>query len=287
MSPQAIRIRYRDGTSNQFSYFPGENPEAPVVLCLPALGVRASYYQPLGAELTQQGFHSYTLDWRGLGHSNVRPSRTLDFGYKELIADLTEALELIRQSHPKIPIYLLGHSLGGQIGSLYSAKNPGKLAGIVLITSCTVYYQGWEGQGAWKVRLAGQLFYPLSKLIGHFPGNLLGFGGKEARSVMRDWCQNALSGKYIISKSNFDYEAALKKTTHPVLAISLEGDWMASKQAVINLYKKFHDEAPITHLHESESSSAVANLNHFNWVKQPSYFVSKIKSWTENPSNGG
>lgn len=126
------------------------------------------------------------------------------------------------------------------------------------------------------VLLAGITFYPLSLLIGYFPGISIGFGGREARSVMKDWCTNALTGDYRLSSSTFNYDKALNELNIPVLALSVENDTLASKASVTNFLDKL-GSAPLTHLHLFDKDLNVSPLNHFSWVQNP-HFIAKLIS---------
>lgn len=276
------QITFRDGSTNQATLFAAHGDAKAIVICLPAMGVRASYYTHFAQAISQAGLHVITVDWRGHGHSNLRANRTTDFGYEELVRDLYELLEYTNQWFPVMDLYIAGHSLGGQIGSLCAARYPGHIQGLILIASCSVYYEGWRDAGSWRVWLAAKLFHPLSKIAGYFPGELIGFGGREARRVMHDWCYNGLYGKYRLATSPFDYEAALKKMDVPSLAIGIPTDKMAPYQAIANLYGKFAPLPQRPHVqleHPPEGGSA---YNHFNWAKQPQEVISLMTSWIED-----
>ncbi|MDQ3394406.1 MAG: hypothetical protein M3512_09890, partial [Bacteroidota bacterium] len=130
-----------------------------------------------------------------------------------------------------------------------------------------------------KVKLGGILFYPISKLVGYFPGKFIGFGGREARSVMKDGCSNALTGSYEKTDADFNYELALNTVNIPVLAMSIENDFLARKQSLKNLYSKFSKEAEIVHFHITENISGINSLDHFSWVKKSEYIVNIISGW--------
>ncbi|WP_020538689.1 alpha/beta hydrolase family protein [Lewinella cohaerens] len=272
-------IYYRDGSSNEASVFTAPSAAKAIIICLPAMGVRASYYRDFAQALSEQAFHVVTIDWRGHGQSNLRAGRTIDFGYEELVEDLSELLDYTENWFSVMPVYIVGHSLGGQIASLCTARYPGLIQGLILIASCSVYYEGWEEKGAWRVWLAAKLFHPLSKVVGHFPGKVIGFGGREARKVMHDWCYNGLYGKYRLAGSPFDYEAALAKMETPSLAISIRSDEMAPRKAMDNLVGKFAPTAERRHLELSDNPQNANPYNHFNWAKQPKKVVQQIVSW--------
>lgn len=276
------QLTFRDGSTNQAQLFPAEGKAKAIVICLPAMGVRASYYKDFAQSLAQMGFHAITIDWRGHGHSNLSASRTTDFGYEELVGDLYELQEYAQQWCSVMDVYIAGHSLGGQIGSLCAARYPGYIQGLILIASCSVHYEGWEGAGAWRVWLPAKLFHPLSKLLGYFPGEFIGFGGREAQRVMHDWCYNGLYGKYRLATSLFDYEAALRRMETPSLAIGVKGDKMAPRQAIANLYQKFAPLPQRPHLELASPPAELENYDHFNWAKHPAEVVAAISDWVES-----
>lgn len=282
MSSPTLHIQFSDSSSNELSLFPHDNPEAAIILLFPALGVRASFYKGFAQALSDQGFHVVTADWRGMGKSSIRPSRAVDFGYKELVADLGEMISAVKQHFPESKgFFLMGHSLGGQIESMFISKQSGQIDGLILIASCMVYHTGWkEIGGSWRIKLICRLFPFIARIVGHFPGKAIGFGGREAKTVMRDWGYNGLTGSYAPKGDDFDYDAALAQTTFPILAMSMQGDNFAPKAAVENLYRKFHSDSPVRHLHISSEEADTPKLNHYNWAKHPDYFVKQVKEWT-------
>lgn len=272
-------ITFRDQSTIDVEWFTAAEPQA-VVICLPAMGVRASYYRSFAEHLQQQGLTAITADWRGQGTSSVRPSRKVDYGYETLVQDLHELIQAVRQEVPSgIPVVVAGHSLGGQIASLCAARYRHDLDGLILIASCLVHYTGWDGWQAQRVRLAGHLFYPLSRIVGYFPGQVIGFGGKEARTVMYDWCYNLLYGSYRPAGSDFDYEAGLSRSPIPVLAFSFAEDNMAPERAVLNLCNKFSSNSRIIHQHLSLEVAAGTKHSHFAWVKEPTPLSPIITGW--------
>ena len=278
-------INYPDGSKNKAYVFSTDSKAETTIVCLPALGVRASYYEQFNKVWQAKGFNVVCIDWRGNGNSSERPSRKNDWGYKQLIQDLNVFLKEVENWFPNTKKVLVGHSLGGQLGCLLNARFAGSFDKTIIIACCLVHYTGWEKVGStYKIKFAGNVFYPISKIVGHFPGRVFGFGGNEARTIMKDWCHNALTGKYEVANSGFDYEVALGKMSTPFLAISLEDDDFAPVLATRKLYEKFNVSAPIKHLTVTKEETGIENLNHFNWAKHPEYFVEVIANWVEATS---
>jgi len=277
---ELIEITYRDKTTNRVSVFEADKPNNIVCICLPAMGVRASYYKTFANKLAIAGNTVITADWRGHGYSSQAASFKTDFGYEHYITDLDDIVHFCRQKFPGRKIVFIGHSLGGQMQSLYISRFPQNCNHLVLIAANSVYYKGWNKKISRKIKMAGMFFYPLSRLLGYFPGRVIGFGGREARTVMKDWTRNLKTGSYKLTNSFFDYDSALKEATPNILCISFENDKLiAPKQAVINLLNKFSHAANKEHLHFTADQIGIPNLNHFNWAKQPTPLVGIIDEW--------
>lgn len=271
------RIELEGGITNEISVYRTVENVNTVVLVLPALGVRASYYKPLCIALAQKGLHATTVDWRGNGTSSVRPSYEVNFGYKELLEDTVAVIFQLDKIFPQSKKVIIGHSLGGQIGSLFISRHPLLVEQLFLVAACNVYYEGFIGQEK-KIKRAAKWIPIISTFFGHFPGKWVGFGGREARGVMSDWSDNALTGLYEPAREDFNYEKAMSLCTNPVTAISLEGDDMAPKEAVANLIGKFKSGKNNTHIEASPEDFGVEELGHFNWVKNPEYIVDMVRN---------
>ena len=48
-------------------------------------------------------------------------------------------------------------------------------------------------------------------MLGYVPGDRLGFGGTEARTLMRDWAHNGRTARYEPIGSDVNYESALRE----------------------------------------------------------------------------
>ncbi|MEM8860945.1 MAG: hypothetical protein AAGD96_21695, partial [Chloroflexota bacterium] len=137
----------------------------------------------------------------------------------------------------------------------------------------------WDGLGRTKVLLAANIFPLIAKIFGYFPGDKLGFAGREAQMIINDWSATILTGRYQPIGNTFDYEHALSALKKRILAFSIENDDLATKKAVNNLLKKFNPQSDIQHIHLTSAESGVKQINHFNWVKQSDYIATKIANW--------
>ena len=279
MKKQTFTIALKDKATVNLDVFTSKvNDQGPIILILPAMGVKASYYMPFAQNLATQGITSMSVDLRGLGSYSIRPSSKVDFGYLEMITDLKLVVNTIQKKYPNQKIYGLGHSLGGQIAALAQAKYTNLFSGLILTAANSVYYKTWSGKQRYFNRIGYTVFPLLSRLLGYFPGHKVGFGGKAAKTQVIDWAHVGRTGKYKIIGDNLDYERALKQVKIPILAIYIKGDWMSPKAAIAHLYEKFSPDAPVTNYTLAGSEIGV-KLNHFNWVKHGDRIVKAIVDW--------
>ena len=277
---QIIDISNQDGSTSKITHFPSNSNESKsVIIIFPAMGVRGSYYENLGKQISKAGLDAVTTDLRGIGNSSVRPSKKVDFGYHEMLAlDYQSILEKVKSTFPNKKIFALGHSLGGQLASLFSAKNSNSFDGLILIACCSVYYKGW-GSKQIPTLFMTQFFHFVSVLLGYFPGKKMGFGGTEAKTVMSDWSNQSRTGNYILKNDDFNFEAAMEKVTIPILAISFQADTFAPRKAVEHLIGKFGANENKEYIYLKNDDLRNENFGHFNWAKKPKEIVRLIEKW--------
>ena len=282
--PVAIDILNADGTATKIHQFGDHAAGKNVCIIFPAMGVKASYYQPLAEELATNGWIAFTADLRGNGNSSIRPSRKVDFNYSDsLNQDLLSVITYVKAENASNRLYLLGHSLGGQLSCLFASRNEVKIDGLILSATCSVYCNGWDGLAAYRILLGTQFLSLVANICGYLPGKKVGFGGTEAKSLIGDWSRQSRTGKYLLSNDPFNYEAALRQVKLPVLAISYEGDDLCPPNAVEHLLGKL-ESAPKEHIHLTKTDSRNDGFNHFSWVKKPKNIVGMIGEWVErNP----
>jgi acylglycerol lipase len=114
-------------------YWQGWLPDTPptgVVLVCHGLGEHAARYANVVEALLPDGWAVYGLDHRGHGRSGGRRAH-LD-AYADWLADFDAFRREVVARHPGLPVFLLGHSMGGQIALAYALDHPDDLAGLVL-----------------------------------------------------------------------------------------------------------------------------------------------------------
>ncbi|MEM9305454.1 MAG: alpha/beta fold hydrolase [Pseudomonadota bacterium] len=273
-----LPVSSADGVSSAiFATAETELPDdAPVLFIKPALGVRASFYAGFFDALAPHGLRVVTSDWRGHGRSSVRASRRIDFGYRELLElDFPAELAAIDARFPRAPVHLLGHSLGGQLGLLFAAANPGAIQSVMAVASCSIYWRTFGRKPSIGVWAFTRFARWSSALLGIFPGETIGFGGREARTVMRDWAHQAGTGRYEPVGSDIDYETRLARSATRGLILTVEGDSFAPWHAAEHLRQKMPDGLVD---HETIALPG-AKRAHFDWVRQPDVVVPRLTAF--------
>jgi predicted alpha/beta hydrolase len=276
MAPERIRLHRAEGTSFAVHLFPAAYAAAPAILIEPAMGVKAGYYLPLAAALNEAGCNVAIAELRAHEESGGRkPARSYDFGYHEMLTeDWPLAIQAVKARFPNAPFYLLGHSLGGQISSIYAAHHPEQLAGLILIACSSVHWKLWPK----AFLLYSQAMVLIGRMIGHFPGHRFGFAGREARSVIADWGRQARTGRFCFGHPRVDHDRHLATLTLPVLAISFQGDFFAPKHAMDGLLGKF-PKAQLTRHHLDPKAMGFEGIDHFRWVRKPQIVLPMIREW--------
>jgi len=275
MKRQEIDITAKDGAASKITVFEAAPaPSAPVMVCMPAMGVAAKFYEPLAQPILQEGWRFVTADLRGNGLSALRVKKGVSFGYAEMVGfDWPAVVEKAKAIFPEAPVYLLGHSLGGQLSALYLAANPGAASGLILVAAPSVHWRGWDFPLSLGVLAGTQAACGIASIFGYFPGRKVGFGGTEAKGVICDWARQARTGRYEPAGIGAEVERMLGEMESPVLAFSFEGDFLSPERAVANLLAKMR-RAKTTHV-----NLAGDQLDHFRWVKRPDSLLEKIREW--------
>jgi len=111
------------------SWLPDGQPRAVVVIAHGA-GEHSGRYAHVAARLVDEGYAVYALDHRGHGHSEG-PRAVID-RIDNAADDLDRLIMLAASEQPGVPLFLLGHSMGGTISVRYAMAHQDRLTGLIL-----------------------------------------------------------------------------------------------------------------------------------------------------------
>lgn len=121
------------GVGGEQLYWQGRLPDGDptgVLLVCHGLGEHSGRYGSVEDALVPDGWAVYGLDHRGHGRSTGRRAH-LD-RYSDWLTDFDTFRTFVTARHPGLPLFLLGHSMGGQIALAYALDHGAGLAGLVL-----------------------------------------------------------------------------------------------------------------------------------------------------------
>lgn len=237
------------------------------LLWLPALGVAARHYLPLAETLAARGIAVHLHEWRGNGSSSLRPSRTQDWGYREILEhDLPASLAQV-QAQGSAPLIIGGHSLGGQLACAFAGLHPDVFTRFWLVASGTPYWRTFPAPRGWTLPLIYRFLPWLAQRQGVLHGRRLGFGGTEARGLIRDWARVGLSNHYAGDGIAQDLEQAMHGVRGQAAAVVMADDWLAPASSMQGLLAKLPQvRSTLTVL---SAATLGTRADHFAWMKAP------------------
>jgi alpha-beta hydrolase superfamily lysophospholipase len=110
------------------SWRPEGKAQAVVVLCH-GFNSHGGQYIWAAEQLVTSGYAVYALDLRGRGRSDGK--RFYVERIEEYLSDVATVMAVARKRDPGLRVFLLGHSAGGVISSVYTLEHQAELAGLI------------------------------------------------------------------------------------------------------------------------------------------------------------
>lgn len=110
------------------SWRPDGAARAVVVICH-GVNSHSGYYGWAAEQLVARGLAVYALDLHGRGQSDGDRFYLEHLG--DYLSDVFTTVSLAKSREPGLPIFLLGHSAGGVISSIYTLEHQAELTGFI------------------------------------------------------------------------------------------------------------------------------------------------------------
>lgn len=263
-----LTVAAADGAESTLQWHRPAQPRA-WLYWLPALGVGLGPNETFADAMAARGIAVAVHEWRGLGSSNRRASRACDWGYRELLdLDLPAGLAAAAREFEGLPGWIGGHSLGGQFALIEAARGRRELEGVFLVASGQPHWRQFPGLKKYGVLGFAQAVPLVTAVAGHFPGSRLGFAGREASRLMREWSRSCVRGDYRIGDFGTELDAALAGWSGRVLAIRLSQDTLAPPGAIERLRALAPRAAWEVRDFGAERFTR-RRPDHFGWLREP------------------
>ncbi len=234
------------------------------VVIAPALGVPRRFYQKFAAFLQQQGYDTLCFDYRGVDGAGAEvPADQIqlaDWGRQ----DLQAALSAVQAQFRPHRMFLVGHSIGGQVPGLATAAV--ELDALVLVAASAPHPARYLLRDRMRIELMWRVLVPLLGRGRMFPARKLGFASVDLpASVMRQWADWGLSPDYLFDARHRLDTRAYASLQAPMLSFSFADDAYASRAAVEALHAHY-PAAKIEHRHLERS--AEQTYGHFGYFRE-------------------
>lgn len=266
MIPIKQLVTTADGVALAAHLFRPEGAPRGAVLVVPAMGVPQHYYGAFAEWLARQGFLVATFDYRGMGESRRGPLRALRADIltwaRQDCAAMVDALGALA---PGVPLYWIGHSLGGQI--LPFVPNRNRVAKMVTVGTGSGY---WRENAPPLKRRAWLLWYVLApllvRLFGYFPGRRLRMVGDLPRGVIEQWRRWCLHPEYAVGVEPGAREQFAAVRT-PIAALSFVDDEFMSARNTESIHG-FYANAPRRMKRLAPREVGMRRIGHFGFFRK-------------------
>ncbi len=110
------------------SWLPGAPPRG-VIAIVHGVKSHSGYYQWAAEQFVANGYAVYAVDLHGRGKSDGERFYLEKMG--DYLDDVDSLIGLASSRHSSAPLFLLGHSAGGVISSVYTLEHQAKLTGFI------------------------------------------------------------------------------------------------------------------------------------------------------------
>lgn len=244
-------------------------PSAPAkgsVIIACAIGIEQAYYQSFAAWLAEQGYLCVTFDYIGVGQSLTGPLKFIRNTAKDWAKhDCSSVLAAVKAAQPQVPLYWLGHSLGGQIVPFIDGNQ--QIDKIINVACGSGY---WKTNNAHSPAQALLLWYGLlpvlTPIFGYFPGKRLKLIGDLPAKVAKEWRSWCLNPRYAAGAAP-DHQALYSLITQPLTSIAFSDDELISEGNVHALNACF-DQAKVNFRLLNPKDFGTSRVGHMGFFRK-------------------
>jgi predicted alpha/beta hydrolase len=198
-----------------------------------ATGFKREFYLRFAGYCAARGYHTLVYDYRGMGASVRTPLREERARMSEWgRLDMPAALEALAQRFPALPLFTIGHSVGGQL--IGCMQNQARARAHLMIASSTGYWRRQRPLFRYQALVFWKLYGPVMlRRLGYVPRGLVWRGEPLPPNVFLQWRRWCLSPERFGSALDEDMrDEEFAAVRAPLLAWGFSDDPIATPAAV-------------------------------------------------------
>ncbi len=233
MNGEPVAFGARDGRALAGLCLEARTPRGALVVN-GATGFPREFYLKFARYSALRGFHTLLYDYRGMGASRTAPpaqesARMSDWGR----LDMPGALAWLEARYPRLPLFTLGHSVGGQL--IGCMDNQAAARAHVMVATSIGYWRGQRLPFRYLALAFWKAYGPLElRLRGYVPRGALWRGEALPPNVFLEWRAWCIRPEHFAPDLLGD-SSQFAAVRAPVLSLSFSDDPIATPEAVTAL----------------------------------------------------
>lgn len=212
---------------------------AAIIVCVHGLGLHKGTYSRFGERMAKSGYAIYAMDVRGFGSFMELPGeRKCDF--PKCLDDVREALDMVHQAHPGLPVFLLGESMGGAIALRITAMHPELVDGLISSVPAAERY----GQGKSTMKVGFKLLTSPNKEMN--VSDMVVNQSTQKADLREEWSKDPLARFMLTPKELVQFQQFMEANEHsaknitktPVLMVQGTSDRLVKHTANEHIIKQ-------------------------------------------------
>jgi len=213
-----------------------------VLVCVHGLGLNSQSFEQFGRDMSKRGVATFAVDVRGFGTwMKLKGKEEIDFD--SCMLDVEKALKILHVAYPKVPIFILGESMGGAIALRLTAEHPELVAGLISAVPSGDRFHKTRNELKVALRLmTGKKNMPMDL------GDAVVDEATENESLREGWKDDPLNRLTITPKEllqfrrfmNENHDMAERIVSKPVLIVAGFKDKLVKPQGTIDLFNEIN-----------------------------------------------
>jgi predicted alpha/beta hydrolase len=261
-APEPVAFSARDGRTLAGLLAPAGTAARAALVVNAATGYPREFYLKFADYCAVRGYHTLVYDYRGMGGSApaalaTETARMSDWG----LLDMPAALQYLATRFPSLPLYTLGHSIGGWL--LGCMSNQDRARAHVMIAVSTGYWGQQRFPFRYLALILWKVYGPLAiRRHGYVPKGRVWSGRSLPRGVFEQWRRWCLRPETFGADLQGEMRASqFEAVRAPLLHWGFSDDPIATPAAVEALLK-FYPHARVERRWTAPRDVGVRRIGH-------------------------